>query len=211
MVYNPTDATKSLLLKQKDRDKMNNWKNRLSDKISKMEIITKSECTKKQAFDSWHSFFNHSFWEYDSESNAKNQYANVNKDYSAVKGEQFIEDKYPTMYYYNASINCLVKNGYKAESIDKVIKKYGRLPRQRELVFSCITNTPYEYEILWKIRNVGEEAARRNCFRGEIIKSNYANQARKESTDFKGPHYVECYVIKNGFCVARAKINVPIE
>ena len=40
-VYNPTDATKSLLLKQKDRDKMNNWKNRLSDKISKMEIITK--------------------------------------------------------------------------------------------------------------------------------------------------------------------------
>lgn len=210
-VYNPTDATKSLLLKQKDRDKMNNWKNRLSDKISKMEIITKSECTKKQAFDSWHSFFNHSFWEYDSKSDAKSQYANVIKGYSAVKGEQFIEDKYPTMYYYNASINCLVKNGYQAESIDKVIKKYGCLPRNRELIFSCITNTPNEYEVLWKIRNVGEEAARRNCFRGEIIKCNYANQARKERTDFRGPHYVECYVIRNGICVAKAKIDVPIE
>ena len=211
-VYNPTDATKSLLLKQKDRDKMNNWKNRLSDKISKMEIITKSECTKKQAFDSWHSFFNHSFWEYDSESNAKNQYANVNKDYSAVKGEQFIEDKYPVVKLYNARIECnVVSDGFRPQSIFDILRIRKWLPKHKQLFFSCVTDTPTPYKVLWKIRNVGIEAERRNCFRGEIISSNCSNHRRKESTDFWGPHFVECYVIKNNSCVARARINVPIE
>ncbi|MBR0340863.1 MAG: hypothetical protein IJH64_01160 [Oscillospiraceae bacterium] len=32
-----------------------------------------------------------------------------------------------------------------------------------------------------------------------------------ERTDFYGPHYVECYIIKNGICVARAKVDVPID
>lgn len=49
-VYNPTDGTKSLLLKQKDRDKMNNWKQRLSDKLDKIDVILKSDCTKKHPF-----------------------------------------------------------------------------------------------------------------------------------------------------------------
>ena len=47
--------------------------------------------------------------------------------------------------------------------------------------------------------------------RGEIINSNYLNTRRRERTDFKGPHFVECYIIKNDICVAMARIDVPIE
>ena len=47
-VYNPTDETKSLLLKQKDRDKMNNWKQRLSENLGKLDITFKSDCTKNK-------------------------------------------------------------------------------------------------------------------------------------------------------------------
>ena len=32
-----------------------------------------------------------------------------------------------------------------------------------------------------------------------------------ESTNFYGPHYVECYIIKDGICVARDKIAVNID
>ena len=61
-------------------------------------------------------------------------------------------------------------------------------------------------------RNVGDEAKRRNCLRGEIIDSNRkGGMARHESADFHGPHYVECYILKDGIVVARDRINVPIE
>jgi hypothetical protein len=33
----------------------------------------------------------------------------------------------------------------------------------------------------------------------------------QEHTSFYGPHYVECYLIKNGVCVAKDRIDVPIE
>lgn len=210
-VYNPTDSSKSLLLKQKDRDKMNNWKGRLSEKLSKMDIITKSECTKKQAYDSWHDFFNHSFWEYSNVSETNSRYANVVKN-SSVPGEEFIEHKYPIDLKYTARIDCSVSaNGFRPQSIFDLLKFKKWLPRNRELLFSCNTNVPYPYKILWKIRNVGEEAQRRDCFRGQIIISNCPNNKRRETTNFFGPHFVECYVIKNGVCVARARIDVPIE
>lgn len=210
-VYNPTDNSKSLLLKQKDRDKMNNWKSRLSEKISNMDIITKSECTKKQAYESWYGFFNHSFWEYSNVSETNNGYANVEKTFP-VLGEEFIEHKYPVDIRYTASIDCLVTaNGFRPQSIFDILKYKKWLPRNRKLVFSCSTNVLHPDKILWKIRNVGEEAQRRDCYRGQIITSNRPNNKRKETTDFFGPHFVECYVIKDGICVAKARLDVPIE
>lgn len=59
--------------------------------------------------------------------------------------------------------------------------------------------------------NVGDEAKRRNCLRGLIENPNLSNNGRKETSNFFGPHYVECYIIKNGVVVARDRILVPIE
>lgn len=62
--------------------------------------------------------------------------------------------------------------------------------------------------IWWKVRNVGEIAERKNEIRGQIEKKwwNY----KTEDTMFGGPHFVECYVIKNGECVAMQWIQVHI-
>ena len=70
------------------------------------------------------------------------------------------------------------------------------------------TNCPKPYKIYWKVRNVGAEAERRDEIRGQIIQTK--NDHHKEHTQFQGNHYVECYLVKNGICVARAKIQVPI-
>ena len=48
----------------------------------------------------------------------------------------------------------------------------------------------------------------RNQIRGQLIKNN--QDELTENTRFEGPHYVECYIIKDGICVASDKINVPI-
>ena len=71
------------------------------------------------------------------------------------------------------------------------------------------TNCPQPYSIYWKVRNVGAEAAKRNMIRGEIKLTDNTHQ--KENTDFYGPHYVECFLVKRGICVARARIDVTIE
>ena len=55
---------------------------------------------------------------------------------------------------------------------------------------------------------MGEEAHKRDNIRGEIIKD---GEKHHEVSEFHGPHYVECYIVKENVCVAKTRINVPIE
>lgn len=71
------------------------------------------------------------------------------------------------------------------------------------------TDVPQPYEVRWKVLNRGPEAERRNCIRGQIIKSDSPGK-RRELIQFRGDHVVEAYAIKNGVVVARDEIDVPI-
>ena len=127
--------------------------------------------------------------------------------------EQFIEDVYPVDIRYNATLDCEVKrDGYREAMLSYLLMTGQRVSRVRTLDFTVKTDVPQPYEVKWKVRNVGDEAKRRNCLRGEIIDSNRMNGlARHESADFCGPHYVECYIVKDGIVVARDRIDVPIK
>ncbi|MCV7719854.1 hypothetical protein M3C89_011325, partial [Micrococcus luteus] len=59
------------------------------------------------------------------------------------------------------------------------------------------------------VLNRGPEAERRDNIRGQIIDSSEPN-VRKERTNFRGAHVVECFVLKEGVVVARDRIDVPI-
>ncbi len=126
--------------------------------------------------------------------------------------EEFIEDEVNINEIYEVVIDCETSGkGFRTAPIsvyiNKVLKKF--LPHNLSLKFyikEC--NVPRPYNIWWKVRNVGAEAERRNHIRGEILKTNQPE--RVETTRFFGPHYVECYIIKNGVCVAIDHIDVPI-
>ncbi|WP_418722360.1 SMODS domain-containing nucleotidyltransferase [Enorma sp.] len=65
--------------------------------------------------------------------------------------------------------------------------------------------------IRWQIVNTGTEAISAGCKRGEIAASNESNGFRRETTAYTGRHYVQCFAIRNGVCIARSKeffINV---
>lgn len=84
----------------------------------------------------------------------------------------------------------------------------GYLRRHKSLDFFIESTTcPAPYDIYWKVRNVGPVAEEKDCIRGEIKPG---NKRHKESTDFYGEHFVECYLVKNGVCVAQDRIDVPI-
>jgi hypothetical protein len=125
--------------------------------------------------------------------------------------EEFIENKYIVNIKYTLKIDCLITcNGFRPKKLREILSRHIPLNRGRRLKFSITKhNVPKPYTVFWKIRNIGEEAIRRSCLRGQIL-ADMGAEERIENTDFHGPHYVECYIVKDGICVARDRIDVPI-
>lgn len=125
--------------------------------------------------------------------------------------EQFIEQMFPVHIRYNLTIDCTVtQRGFRPDSLLNMLRRRLPLRKDKQLDFSIEKcNVPEPYEIYWKVRNCGEEAYRRKCVRGQICEDE-GGKKWHEHTDFNGDHYVECYVVKHGVCVARDKIKVPI-
>lgn len=124
--------------------------------------------------------------------------------------EQFIEDLFPVDIKYDLYIDCKVtQNGFVDKLLSVIIRQNSWLSRNKSLKFFIDkTDIRGEYDIYWKVRNVGYEAERRDMIRGQIERTN--NKEHNERTDFRGEHYVECYLVQNGVCVARGRIEVPI-
>lgn len=125
--------------------------------------------------------------------------------------EQFIEDKYPVDIRYGLKIDCEVsQNGFREHFLTEMLAKRMPLLANKKLLFTISeNNVPKPYSIEWKVLNRGEEAQKRNCIRGQIL-SDDGQHNRKESTNFKGDHIVECFIIKDGLVVAKDRIHVPI-
>lgn len=82
------------------------------------------------------------------------------------------------------------------------------VPIGRSLQFeidACTVQEPYE--VYWKVRNAGPEAAIRKAFRGEILKRGHVIH---ETSDFPGAHWVQAWIVKNGVAVATATQDVII-
>lgn len=127
--------------------------------------------------------------------------------------EEFIEDLYPINLQYHLRIDCTVtQDGWRPTLLSTLLlQKSWLLPSKKLRFHITSTDTPQPYEVRWKVLNQGDEAERRNMIRGQIVESNTANPSEHtENTQFRGNHYVECYLIRNGEVVARAGIEVPI-
>lgn len=128
--------------------------------------------------------------------------------------EEFIEDSYPVNIRYYIEMDCtVIQDGFRSQSLRSMLHRSFRLSPRKKLHFSINLETmPVEapYTILWKVLNVGDEARQRNMIRGQIVPDAGAG-IKKESTDFRGDHIVECYVIKDDVVVGRTEIQVPIQ
>lgn len=132
--------------------------------------------------------------------------------YSYVNTEEFIEDAYPIDVRYDLIIDCRVtQNGFRPASLRTMLREQKPLRSHKSLDFSIETcDAPEPYFVKWKVLNRGAEAERRDEIRGQIIAPN-RRRGRHEDTQFRGNHYVECYIVKDGVVVARDRIVVPIK
>lgn len=80
------------------------------------------------------------------------------------------------------------------------------LSKYRSLRFEAKTNILRPYRVYWQVVNTGYEAHLANCPRGEFYDGDFekGGRVREESTLYTGIHWVECFIVKDGICVARS-------
>ncbi len=64
-------------------------------------------------------------------------------------------------------------------------------------------------DVFWKVRNVGGLAERSDQIRGQIFKGKTTG-ILNENSNFNGPHFVECYIVKNNKVIVTDRISVQI-
>lgn len=81
------------------------------------------------------------------------------------------------------------------------------LPKGMRLDFHAHTNVPKPFDVYWQIVNTGKEAEDADQLRGGFEPAKSAGAGglhRREDTKYTGTHWVVCYLVKDGLCVARS-------
>jgi hypothetical protein len=137
----------------------------------------------------------------------------LDKEHRAPR-ERFIDEMMHVNLTHTVGIVCEVSEpNYPNRELRRraLRSRGGRVPKRRSLLFKIDgTNVPEPFDVFWKVRNYGREAAARDQLRGEIH-ADEGRRERSETTSYTGHHYVECYVVKNGVCVAIAHERVVID
>ena len=91
--------------------------------------------------------------------------------------------------------------GFRAFILDAL----GIINVDRKIKFEATVASTLDYDLLkWKVKN--DDASPQP--RGEI--TDHTTRNNPERTLYKGAHFVECYAIKNGVCVAKARQSVSV-
>ena len=202
----PKDQTEYGALGSKQRVKVKKSFKRKSKKAYDLAVEATDATTDKKQHNKWRDIFGNDFPKYASEDNEAKA---LNESYRNT--EEFIESYYPVDIRYDLKIDCDVKqSGFREGSLrEYLFKKIKLMPNKSLRFYIERLDVKPPYEVKWKVTNRGEQAIKRDCLRGQII-DDQGSQERKESTNFKGSHLVECYIIKNNVVVARDIIDVPI-
>lgn len=80
------------------------------------------------------------------------------------------------------------------------------LDKHLSLRFEASTNVPWPYKIYWQVVNTDAEARAANSLRGGYYEGliEKGGRAREESTLYSGMHWIECFIVRDGVCVARS-------
>lgn len=202
----PKDQKEYGALGSKQRVKVRKSFKRKAKKAYDLAVEAIDATSDKKKHRKWRDIFGNDFPRYQNE-DAEARY--INESYRNT--EEFIESYYPINIKYDLRIDCEIKqNGFRNGLLREfLVNRIKLLPNKSLRFYIDQIDVPLPYSVKWKVTNRGEQAIKRDCIRGQII-DDAGSQERKESTNFKGSHFVECYIIKDNMVVAMDSIDVPI-
>jgi len=123
--------------------------------------------------------------------------------------EEFIEEQgFELAGGYYARIEGTVTR--KAGFRDGDLRVIRSVSKGRELRFVVKTDVPEPFDLYWKVRNHGSDAESARELRGQLLLDTGKTRRRTERTLYRGNHYVECYIVKDGRVLATDHHSVVI-
>lgn len=95
------------------------------------------------------------------------------------------------------------RSGYRQR---RVLNDGEPIPKFWSLDFEAKTDVPLPYDVYWQVVNTGIEASEAGGLRGGFDQgiAGRGTLTHHESTSYAGSHSIECFIVKNGYCVARS-------
>ena len=106
-----------------------------------------------------------------------------------------------TQYSVAVTAKCRKTGNWRTLSIN------GQVVRGSSLQFTAKTNVQQPFEVFWQVVNTGRDARLKQQLRGQFEppRSDATNPlVRTESAEYRGRHWIECFIVLNGVCIARS-------
>ena len=216
-ILDPAGTGDNFSARYKDEWNYCNFRTRMIDYADQMRDAYE-EKNRDAAIEKWQGIFGDAFKPGDNTRKALGEPFSASV---AWAGEKFIDQRpyYLPMHidpHFSARITGRVtgfaigqetrRNGFRQFELSK---QGNRVPKNRSLQFTVVTNVPEPHKVYWKVRNGGIEASQAQQMRGEIS-MDQGFKEKTERTHYTGQHYVECYIVKGGIVVARDRQNVIV-
>ncbi len=131
-----------------------------------------------------------------------------------VTHRQLPESQWPVQLNYQALITASYnKNGWMLFSDGSTrfqLNSGDSVEKKKKICFKAKTNVPQPFQIYWQVVNTGYDATNAKCLRGDFYQSSgdcsfeLGTKTRLEPTAYRGTHWAECFIVKNGICIARS-------
>ena len=138
----------------------------------------------------------------------KNNYTSYNKPNNGSSSRFNVTHRQKPLWQINIYGNVEVtayyeRNGFRPREFQSDSEG---LPKNSSIHFVAQTNICRPFKVFWQVVNTGQEAFRANCPRGGYYDGviEKGGLERRESTLYTGMHWVECFIVKDGFLVARS-------
>lgn len=206
LIILPFDGNRSLTDRKIDTTRIDNYKNHIYEALQKLQKLNLYNCSFEQAVEAWKYVFHHKYWDDLIDNKIREKSSNVAIVYD--KTEEFIENKFIIKETYDVNIETkIIINGFRCISLEEYLKKYKNIQKGMKIECEYVDkDVKYDY-ILWKVKNEGITAKKRNDIRGQIRKR---DKKITETAVFQGEHYIECYLIKNNECIGIGHVDIPI-
>ena len=99
-----------------------------------------------------------------------------------------------------------IRANYKTNVGWKRFESRQPLLKSKNLKFKLVTDVPAPYSVFWQVVNTGNEATSAGQLRGQVFNhTDTVSQeiSHTETTSYTGDHWIEGFVVKDGYCVAR--------
>ena len=212
-VWSPVSIFESLTNKEKYKKRMERFRDKLDSAITKLAPLFEHDCTKDEAMSAWNWVFNHPFWAEDAEAEPETDERLAIDERTRVLSNTPKPPLGSTDHQHSIRWDFVKSHRvrfdayiYQGKKLMGGLNSDGRtISSNYDLKFMVKTNARGLYEVFWQVVNTGRHAESESGGRGDVFKSKYSNPlVHWEYSLYTGKHWIECFIVKDGICVARS-------